>query len=119
MERHGDDTDRPDIEQRFLEHSDIAQQFGADIDVKGPAPDDAGFFIVKRQPTADPAAFRSWLLDQIGGKKRVLLETRSGVFVVWARFGEAFGLRDAPTVALVGGISIDMKRFQQMLGRPP
>jgi len=118
-DRSGHDEQRSAIERRFLENNDVARRFGAEVTVEAPAADDAGFFLVKRRPTVDPQEFRSWLLSRIGGRERVLLETATGVFVVWGRFGEAHALREAPTVELVGGVSVDIERLQRMLDPSP
>lgn len=114
--RHGPDSEvSSGIERAFLMNSDIARRFGAEIDVTAPAPDDGGFFLVKRRGSADPEQFRSWLLGRIGGRNQVLLESRNGIFVVWMRFGTAQEIRDEPSVALVGGVSVDLERLQQTL----
>lgn len=101
--------------EKAIEASDVARQFGAEIDVTGPPADETGFFLVKRYETVDPQTFRSWLLERVGGEESVLLETPSGIFVVWMQFGAARRLRQSSMVALVGGVSVDINRLQTML----
>ncbi len=104
-----------DLEKAFHE-SDIARKFGANIDVVGPDPDDAAFFLVKRYGSVDPESFRTWLVERVGGRDSILLESTSGIFVVWMQFHTARYIRQDPKVALVGGISVDINRLNKMLG---
>jgi len=111
-------TSRPELSESFKERSDIAKRFGAEIDVTGPAPEEKGFFLVKRRPDVDPGEFRPWLLSSIGGEERLLLETPSGIYIVWTTFETAEAVRERPTVALVGGVSVDLGRLRKMLSLP-
>lgn len=111
-------TSRPELSESFEERSDIAKRFGAEIDVTGPAPDEKGFFLVKRRPDVDPDEFRPWLLGSVGGEEQLLLETPSGIYIVWTTFETAEAVREDPTVALVGGVSVDLKRLREMLSLP-
>lgn len=114
-DRHPTNDSSSDLEEAFSD-SDIARQFGATIDVAGPDPDDAAFFLVKRRGSVDPASFREWLIKRVGGRDSVLLESQSGLFVVWMQFHTARHIRADPKVALVGGISVDINRLNKMLG---
>jgi hypothetical protein len=95
----------------------LERRFGASIDVHGPPPDDAGFFVVKRTDETDHESFRSWLLRIVGGLDRLLLAHVDGLFVVWTTFGVAEWLRTRPGVAHAGGVNVDVERLTSVLGR--
>lgn len=96
----------------------LERRFGASIDVSGPPPDGAGFFLVKRTPETDHESFRSWLLGVVGAD-RLLLAHADGIFVVWATFGVVEWLRTRPAVAHAGGVTVDAERLASVLGRTP
>jgi hypothetical protein len=99
----------------------LERRFGATVDVAGPPTDGAGFFLVRRTPDTDHAAFRAWLLDAVGGPDRLLLAHADGLFVVWTTFGVAEWLRTRPPVAHAGGVTVDPERLRSVLARtaPP
>jgi hypothetical protein len=46
------------------------------------------------------------------------LETPSGIYIVWTAFEAAEAVREKPTVALVGGVSVDLNRLRELLSLP-
>ena len=97
----------------------LERRFGASIDVSGPPPDGAGFFLVRRTSDTDHESFRSWLLGVVGGADRLLLAHTDGLFVVWTTFGVVEWLRTRPDVAHAGGVNVDVERLSSVLGRTP
>ena len=97
----------------------LERRFGASIDVSGPPPDGAGFFLVKRTPETDHESFRSWLLGAVGGADRLLLAHADGIFVVWTTFGVGEWLRTRPGIAHAGGVNVDVERISSVLARTP
>lgn len=97
---------------------DMAEAFGASIDVTRPDGDEEAFFLVKRKPEVDHEGFFEWLVEVVGGADNLLFHHRDGLFVVWTTFEASRYLKGQPTVHTVGGVSVDGERLQAMLGGP-
>lgn len=98
---------------------DIADQFGATIDVEGPAPDTEGTFFVKRRAGVDHEQFMVGLLGVLGDPDRLVMHHRSGFAVVVLPYGRAKRLEAYPWVELVGGIQFDPEQFAAVTGMHP
>ncbi len=95
---------------------DMAERFGADITVEGPAPDVVGTFLVKRPESVDHDQFMVGLLGAIGSPDRLVMHHRSGFAVVVLSYGRAQRLKAYPWVETVGGIRFDPERFAAVTG---
>lgn len=94
----------------------IAERFGATIEVDGPASDDEGFFFVKRPDGVDHDAFVMGLMGVLGGPQRLVLHHRNGFAIVRVPFGRAQRLKRLPWIATIGGITFDPERFANLAG---
>lgn len=95
---------------------DIADQFGATIDIKGPDPAAEGYFFVKRQATVDHDEFMQGLLRFLGDPDRLAFHHRSGFAIVRLSYGRAQRLKRFPHVAQVGGVQFDPGQFAAVTG---
>ncbi len=95
---------------------DIAEKFGAKIDIKGPDPDTVGYFFVKRKAAVDHDEFMHGLLRFLGDPDRLAFHHRSGFAIVRLAYGRAQRLKRFPHVALVGGVQFDPDQFAAMTG---
>jgi hypothetical protein len=93
---------------------DVAERFGATVDVSTTAAD-VGLFFVRRRPSVDHARFRNTVAAAVGGPEYVRLDAPSGFVVVAARYGTAQGLRVHPMVDHVGGVAIDPVQLEAAL----
>ena len=96
---------------------DVAEQFGASIDVAETDPGDTAFFLVKRERSVDHDRFMQALVAAVGAD-RLLLHHRDGLAVVFVPHGTAEWLKTQSMCALVGGVQVDMERLQAVLGLP-
>lgn len=99
-----------------LDGADVAEAFGAEIDVARPGGDEQAFFMVKRRPDVDHEEFFEWLVSVVGGPDNLLFHHRDGLFVVWTTFEVSRYLEDRRTVSTVGGVRVDQQRLREMLG---
>lgn len=97
----------------------IAERFGATIEISGPAPDDEGTFFIKRPLEVDHDAFVTGLLGVIGNPDRLVLHHRNGFAIVRLPFGRAERLKRYPWIAAVGGVNFDPEQFAAVMGPPP
>ena len=96
----------------------IAERFGATIQLNGPNPDTEGFYFVKRPDDVDHTAFVTALLGIIGSPDRLVFHHRSGFAVVKISFDRAQRLRRLPWTLTVGGVGFDPERFAAVTGTP-
>lgn len=97
------------------EESDIAQAFGANIELERPDDGDTGFFLVERKPEVDHNVFLGWLVSVIGGSDRLLFQHSDGLYVVWISFHVSEAIKSHQAVELVGPVGVDVERLQMML----
>lgn len=95
---------------------DIADKFGATIDIKGPDSETVGYFFVKRQEAVDHDQFMQGLLRFLGDPDRLAFHHRSGFAIVQLSYGQAQRLKQFPHVAQVGGVQFDPEQFAAMTG---
>lgn len=104
-----------DSRDEFDGSSDVQRAFGAEISVDRPDDSNTGFFLVESIEHANFKAFRHWLVNTIGGEDHLVLQHPDGLFVVHTSFAVSEAMKSHDTVALVGGVSVDVERLQQML----
>ena len=97
----------------------IAERFGATIEISGPDPDAEGTFFVKRPDGIDHDAFVTGLLGVIGNSDRLVLHHRAWFAIVQLPFGRAQRLKRYPWIAAVGGVNFDPEQFAAVMGPPP
>lgn len=93
---------------------DVAEQFGATVDVSATAAD-VGLFYVRRHPSVDHARFRSSVAAAVGGPESVRFDAPGGFVIVAARYETAQSLREHPLVDHVGGVTVDPNRLEAAL----
>lgn len=98
---------------------DIAEKFGAKIDISGPDPDAVGYFFVKREAAVDHDQFMQGVLRFLGDPDRLAFHHRSGFAIVLLPYGRAQRLKRFPHVAQVGGVQFDPEQFAAMTGMNP
>ena len=96
---------------------DVAERFGASIDVAKTNPDETAFYLVKRDPSVAHDRFMRTLLSVVG-TDRLLFHHRDGLAVVLISQATAEWLKTQSMCALVGGVHVDAERLQAMLGFP-
>ncbi len=96
----------------------IAERFGASIDVRRPDADAEGFFFVKRRDDVDHDVFVTGLLGVIGRADRLVLHHRTGFAVVRVSFDRSRRLSRLPWIETVGGIRFDPEQFAAIAGSP-
>lgn len=69
----------------------IAERFGATVDVRGPASDDEGTFLVTPADGVGHEAFVTALLGAVGDPDRLLAHHRSGFALVRLSFERGSG----------------------------
>jgi hypothetical protein len=98
---------------------DVREAFGADVRLRGPDPDERGYFVVERRSDVDHEWFVSLVTTALGGRESLVLDSSGGLVVVWASFGAAQDLRRLPPVAHVGGVTVDPERFRRVFDGDP
>lgn len=86
---------------------DVAEAFGADIDLEGPDPGEQGTFLVQRRPDVDHDVFMRELLRLLGDPNRLLLHNPSGIAVIHTTFAHALGMKNNTMVKHVGGVNLN------------
>lgn len=95
----------------------LAERFGASIDVAEADPEERAFFLIKRDPVVGHDQFMRTLVAVVG-TSRLLFHHRDGLAVVFISHGTAEWLKTQSMCALVGGVQVDMERLQAVLGLP-
>lgn len=98
---------------------DIADRFGATVDLVQPPTESAGFFGVWRADAVEQDRFLSTVLKAVGGREYIAFSSASGFALVWTTFDRARRLEGQPSVSLVGGVEVDAEQLFEALGDQP
>lgn len=94
----------------------IAERFGASIQINRPELQQEQFFLVKRDGEIEHDAFMTGLLGLLGRTDRLVFHHRSGFAIVQLPYDQAQKLKRNPWITFVGGVQFDFEQFNAIIG---